>query len=113
MRMEYPKTERSQFIGPCEQAIIDNRAALLSGRPISIHFSPRGREDSVRVTIDASDPIAFETDWSYEADPSHFPRRIRAAAYALFKQCCFGDFEISHRIFHGAGTIRIVCHRVS
>ena len=58
-------------------------------------FSPKGYPGKVRVTIAATDSEAFDTYWE-KPDPSRFPRRIRAATYALLSTRYFSTFEIQH-----------------
>jgi hypothetical protein len=106
MRIEYPKRpNRSRFIEPCEKAINDNREALLAGSPVDVKLSPKGYSGRVEVSILETDAVAFEADWDY-MDQSWFPRRIGAAAYALFKTGCFGKYEISHNRKTGVLAIR-------
>ena len=101
--MEYPKyPDRSQFILPIEEAITESREALLAGEePIVVRFSSQGYSGNVRVTISEGDDINFEADFHGE----RFPRRIRAAAFALFRTGCFGTFIVSHDPSSGAVTI--------
>ena len=48
------------------------------------------------VTVEEGNPETFWTDWDYP-DPSWFSRRIRVAAWALFRLGCFGVYDISHQ----------------
>ncbi|MCK4827043.1 N-glycosylase/DNA lyase, partial [bacterium] len=57
----------------------------------------------MRATIEKTDHVSFQTDW-VSSDPSRFPVRIKAAAYALFRKGCFGDYLIAH--YSGTITIR-------
>lgn len=105
MRIRYPTyPEKSRFIVPCEEAICQSRNALREGIPITVQFSAKGRDGRIRVEISESDDSTFGTDWDYR-DESQFPRRIRAAAYALFSTGCFGSFEITHDRNTGRLTI--------
>lgn len=105
MRISYPE-RRSEFLLPIENAIRGNRDALFAGTPIMVKLPPGGYSGNIRVTIEEINPHSFWTDWEYE-DPSRFPRRIRVAAWALFRQGCFGEFEISHNK-SGFLTIRYI-----
>lgn len=102
MKIYYPS--RSKFLGDCEEVIAKNRDALLQRIPISISFSSGGYNGEIRVTIEKKDHISFQADW-VNSDPSRFPVRIKAAAFALFRKGCFGDYLISHY----SGTIAIRC----
>ena len=93
MKIYYPS--RSKFLGDCEEVIAKNRDALLQRIPISISFSSGGYNGEIRVTIEKKDHISFQADW-VNSDPSRFPVRIKAAAFALFRKGCFGDYLISH-----------------
>jgi DNA-(apurinic or apyrimidinic site) lyase len=101
MRIDYPT--RSKFISSCEEFINRNKATLLQGSPISIHLPKGGYEANITVTIERTNPFSFQTDWT-NLDPSRFPVRIKAAAYALFTKGCYGIFSISH--FSGIITIQ-------
>ncbi len=101
MRIDYPS--RSKFLGDCEEAIANNRDALLQRIPISITFSSGGYNGEIRVTIEKKDHISFQTDW-VSSYPSRFPARIKATAFALFRKGCFGDYLIAH--YSGTITIR-------
>ena len=107
MKIDYPKfPEKSKFIKPCERAIGENRDALLVGGCVEIQFSPKGYDGHMEVDILETDTRTFEVDWD-KPDPSRFPRRIRAAAYALFRTGCFGRFVISHYRRTGILTIQL------
>jgi len=101
MKINYPS--RSKFLEDCVEAITKNKNALFQGIPISITFSSGGYNGEIKITIEKTDSISFQTDW-VSSDPSRFPARIRAVASALFRQNCFGDYLISH--YSGTITIR-------
>ncbi|RLI69998.1 hypothetical protein DRO97_11300 [Archaeoglobales archaeon] len=103
MRIYYPK--RSNFLKDCERIIRQNKDELLSGIPVTIRLSPQGYNGKIRVSIEEANFTTFWADWEY-SDPTRFPARIRAAAYALFRQGCFGEFIISHKT--GILTIQYV-----
>jgi len=102
MRIKYPS--RSKFVVPCEKAIKEKRQALLAGDSVNVRLSPRGYSGKIEVIILKTDAAAFEADWS--SDPTRFPQRIKAAAWALFRTECFGIYEISHDRNTGALRIR-------
>lgn len=93
MRIYYPT--RSRFLRDCENSIHQNKDAVMAGVSISIKFSPKGYNGKIRVNIEKTNPKSFQTSWK-GSDPTRFPVRIKVAAYALFRQNCFGDFVISH-----------------
>ena len=92
MRIAYPV--RSKFLKPCEDAIRKNKKSLLAGSPILIRLSPQGYNGKFHVNIDKNSN-SFEVDWK-NPDPTRFPVRVRAAAYALCKMGFYGSFIISH-----------------
>jgi len=92
MRIAYPV--RSKFLKPCEDAIRKNKKSLLAGSPILIRLSPQGYNGKFHVDIDKNSN-SFEVDWK-NPDPTRFPVRVRAAAYALYKMGFYGSFIISH-----------------
>lgn len=93
MRIPYP--QRSSFLEACEEAIHQDKAALLAGSTVSIELSPQGFDGQIRVVIEETNHDSFLADWEQD-NPTWFPARIRAAAYALCRQECFGAFEIAH-----------------
>ena len=101
MRIYYPT--RSRFLNGCENAIRQNKKTLLTGTPISVMFSPQGYNGKIRVKIEKTNPTTFWADWE-SSDPTRFPVRIKAVAYALFRMGVYGDFVISHKT--GILTIR-------
>jgi len=101
MLISYPT--RSVFLVPLESAIETQRAALVSGAPITVRLSPQGYEASVKVLTALSNTDAFWADCEY-SDPTRFPARIRAATLALYRQGCFGSYLITHKM--GLLTIR-------
>ncbi len=103
MRIDYPT--RSSFLKDCEEAISKNKNTLFQGGPISITFSAKGYNEKLKITIEKIDSVSFQTNW-VSSDPSRFPARIRAAASALFRQGCFGEYLISH--YSGTITIRFI-----
>ncbi len=100
MRIKYP--HRSDFLKPCEDAIRTIRDALLAGAPIVVHLSRKGYPAKINVTIRKTDWVTFEAQWQ-STDPSRFPQRVKAAAWALHRRMCSGDFLIKHR----AGVLTI------
>ena len=100
MRIYYPT--RSNFLKNCEESIRQNKESLLSGIPLTILFSPKGYNGKIKVSIEKKYPKSSMTDWD-GSDDTRFPVRIKAAAYALFKEGCFGNFKITHE----TGTLTI------
>jgi len=101
MRIEYPT--KSSFLEQCEKVIYQKMDELFDGTPIVARFSPKGYPGTVRVKIEKKNRKSFWTDWEYP-DPTRFPQRIKAGAWALFRQKCFGEFLISH--YRGTLTFR-------
>ena len=101
-RLKYPV--RSMFIGPCMEAIIQNKDGFLAGNTITVHLSPEGYNRKVIATIEPNDPYRLWVDWDGPAD--RCGARIRAAAKALFELKLFGEFEIIHET--GILTMRAV-----
>ena len=93
--MEIPYPTRSKFLDNCLSEISTNKLALLAGDKISITLTPGGYNGKFEASVVKSKPKGFDTDWDYP-DPTRFPKRIRTAAFALYKCKCFGQFEISH-----------------
>jgi DNA-(apurinic or apyrimidinic site) lyase len=102
MKIDYPT--RSKFINKCEQLIQENKSLLMEGSVISTQFSPKGYDGIVQVKIENDNSTGFDSNWE-GTDQTRFPVRIRAAAYALFKQQCFGIFQITHK--KGSLTIQL------
>jgi hypothetical protein len=103
--VDIPYPTRSQFLDACEAAIRDHRGELQAGEVVHVDLHEGGYHGRVIVTIHATDRTVFGTDWE-RPDPTRFPARIRAAAAALLKCRCEGQFEISHS--DGCLTIRAV-----
>lgn len=101
MKIYYPK--RSKFLKPCEEAIRQNKKSLFAGTPIFVEFSPQGYDGEIQVNIEKTNSTSFWTNWE-GTNPTRFPVRIKAAAYALFKMGIYGDFIITHET--GILTIR-------
>ncbi|MBN1316133.1 MAG: hypothetical protein JXA42_11710 [Anaerolineales bacterium] len=96
MKISYPTfPERSMFIKPIENEIRNKRDILFNGQPVVIKFSAEGYNGKIKVRISEANAETFDTDWENK-DESRFPRRIRAAAYALFNTGCLGEFFITH-----------------
>jgi len=93
--MEIPCSTWSNFLEEIEDALLENRDTLLLGTPLTIRFSPKGYNGRIRVNIDRANSATFWADWE-SPDPTRFPARIKAAASALFRQGCFGEYLISH-----------------
>jgi hypothetical protein len=94
MRIDYPKA--SEFLDACEEAIRSRRDALLAGTPVEIKFKKAGGYNGkIRVKIEANNAKDFWTDRKF-SDPTRFPVRIKAAAWALFREKCLGEFVIEH-----------------
>lgn len=102
MRISYPV--RSCFIKPCAKAIRQNREALDCGSRIVVRLPRQGYNGKVLAEIEKADDGGFLVDWK-GSDSSRFPARIKAAAYALYSEQCFGIFEISHHTDTGCLTI--------
>ncbi len=94
MEIRYPTYSR--FLRGCEEAIRRGKMSLLKGDPIKVEFSPQGYNARIRVRIDQTKSETFWADWE-SADPTRFPVRIKAAAYALFRLGCYGTFLIKHK----------------
>jgi hypothetical protein len=82
MKINYPS--RSSFLSDCEEAIANNRDALLQRIPISITFSSGGYDGEIRVTIEKKDHISFQTDW-VSSDPSRFQNPFHILSKISFK----------------------------
>jgi predicted HNH restriction endonuclease len=93
--MEIPYPTRSKFLETCLAAISSSRLALLAGEKISTTLAPGGNDGEFKVSIIKSKPGGFVTDWDYSGS-KRFPTKIRTAAWALYKNKCFGQFDISH-----------------
>jgi len=100
MRLSYNK--RSSFLEDIEDEIIRNRDALFIGTPLFVEMSPQGYNGRIQVKIEQGNHSTFWTDWQ-GSDPTRFPARIKAAASALCRLGCFGEFLISHE----SGTLTI------
>ncbi|MGV8150091.1 MAG: hypothetical protein ACLKAN_13925, partial [Alkaliphilus sp.] len=107
MRIYYPA--QSSFLKGCEDAIRQNKELLAAGTSICANFSPQGYNDEIRVNIEKTNSVSFWAEWE-NPDPTRFPARIKAAAYALFRQGCLGEFMISHDI--GTLTIQYLDHSI-
>ena len=94
MKLKYPT--RSRFLAPCEDAIRSNMNELLIGEPISVYLSTQRYNREVQITISQDDQQHFQSDW-VGTDPTRFSARIRAAAWALFNQGCYGTFRAIHQ----------------
>jgi hypothetical protein len=98
MWINYPI--RSRFLQPCEAAIVRHRDALFQGDTITVRLSPQGYNRRVLARIIPDNPQFFWSDpksaYPRCTDPSRFGVRLRAAALALYKQRCFGTYEIAH-----------------
>jgi len=101
MKIYYPN--RSKFLKPCEEAIRQNKKSLFAGTPISVEFSPQGYDGEIQVKIEKTNQASFLANWDGN-DPTRFPVRIKAAAYALFQMGIYGDFIITHKT--GSLTIK-------
>jgi len=100
--------KRSSFLEPCEAAIVRHRDVLFQGDTITVHLSPKGYNRRARASIIPDNPQFFWVDLESARprfkDPSRFGARLRAAALALYRQRCFGTYEIAHET--GVLTIR-------
>lgn len=94
--MEIPYPTRSKFLDTCLDAISSGKLALFAGEKVSITPAPGGHDGKFKVSVVKSKPGGFDTKGDYP-DPKHFPTRISTAALALYKNKCFGLFEISHQ----------------
>ena len=100
MRILYPT--RSKLLSNCEQLINQQKDILLQGFPVHIQLSSQGYNAKIKVRIDQSKHKSFDTDWESD-DPTRFPVRIKAAAFALYQQGVCGSFLITH----SSGTLTI------
>jgi len=91
----------SEFLPTCEQAINESRTVLLAGESISIKFDTekRGYKAKITVEIREGDENSFGTNWN-KSDPTRFPRRVVAAAAALHKSQCYGQYLVMHQNGH-------------
>jgi hypothetical protein len=103
MWIDYPT--RSSFLKPCTTVIERHAQALRNGETITVHLSRQGYNGQVFLTVTKENPGAFWTEEKYK-DPTRFPARIRAAAWALYREGKFGTFEVGHDT--GTLTIRRV-----
>lgn len=92
MRVEYPA--RSKFLEPILDALQADREALESGRAVRIDLEEGGYGGEVDVVIDKNNSGGFEADW--KGEPSRFPQRLKAAAWALFREGLEGAFRLAH-----------------
>jgi hypothetical protein len=104
MDIEYNKAH-SSFVGPCEDAIREERASLDAGQSIRVIFDKSGGYDeAVVVAIRDGDHSFFGSNWEGR-DPTRFPARVKAAATALLNCGCYGRYLIEHQ--DGALAIRL------
>ena len=89
--LRYPS--RSSFFAPCQRAIDTSRRDLLEGKIIKIRLSPQGYNRRAIATIEHDSPNYFWID----KKSTRFSARIRAAAYVLYENELYGEFEISHK----------------
>jgi len=86
---------RSKFLDACRIAILQSRVKPEPAQPVIVKLNEGGFGGKILVTICADDQKFFGSNWDGN-DPTWFPARIRAAAWAL-KLCDYsGSFEISH-----------------
>lgn len=100
--LRYPS--RSHFLPECARVVMERRDELLAGKVITVRLSPQGYNRQTVALIERDSPRSFWID--KKSDPTRFSARIRAAAYALFRQGYFGCFEIIHDT--GMLTIRAI-----
>lgn len=81
-----------------KKEIQNHRTALMSGITITVELPPGGRPHQACATIDRNDPNHYWIDKAFKGDKgyTHFCTRINAAALALFREQCFGEFDIKH-----------------
>lgn len=103
MLIRFPK--RSGFLKALRLGIKLGRSALDSGQPIEIQLEPGGYHGRWIAVIRPEDDEEFEVSGSMR-DPTRFPQRIRAAAWALHREGASGRFEIMHDRESGIVTIR-------
>ena len=103
MQISYPK--RSKFLYKIEESLQNNKDRVLSGKTVTIDFSKQGYNGIIKVNIIENNSKTFDTNW-YSNDPTRFPVRIKAAAFALYRQGFYGNFTISHN----TGTLTIHSH---
>ena len=92
MKIDFPA--HSKFLNEYEMAINENKCLLFAGWDVKIMISPQKDDIKIRVNIDESNKTNFWVDWE-SAEPNRFPVPISDAAWALFRQGCYGDFQIS------------------
>ena len=95
--------KKPEFFYDSKKEIHDHLAALMSGITITVDLPQGGRNHHACATIAPSEPEYYWIDKAYK-DPTQFCTRINAAALALFREGCFGEFEIKHD--DGVLTIR-------
>jgi hypothetical protein len=102
VKFNYPN--RSRFIEQLREGIKRQKPRLEDGRAIEITLGPRGYDGKGVVTIRVDDAKQFEVQPTTK-HPDRFSQRIRAAAWALRQEECFGRFLIEHD--RGAGVVTI------
>jgi len=93
--MEIAFVTRSQFLEACENAIREGRAELDADQTVRVELAKGGYVGRVVVTIRPEIAKQFMSDWD-QPDETRFPARIKAAATALQRCGCIGDFEVVH-----------------
>ena len=93
--MEIAFVARSRFLEACENAIRIGLAELNANQTIRVALAEGGYVGRVVVTISPENTTHFLADWR-QADETRFPARIKAAATALHRKGCIGEFEIAH-----------------
>ena len=93
--MEIAFAIRSRFLEACENAIRKGRAELDANQAVRVELAEGGYVGRVVVTIRPENAAHFMSDWE-QGDETRFPARIKAAATALLRCGCIGDFEVVH-----------------
>jgi hypothetical protein len=94
MRVKYP--DQSEYVIPIENFIYNNRRALLNKEPITIELKAGGYDDQILVRVREEDELGFFSSKDFRYG-TRFPQRIKAAAWALHRQRCYGRFLITHK----------------
>ena len=84
----------SKLLTEYEIAINENKNLLFAGWDVKIKISPQKDNVKIRVNIDEANNTNFWVDWE-SAEPVRFPIPIRDAVWVLFRQGCYGDYQIS------------------
>lgn len=103
MTIRFPA--KSEFLDLLRGGIKHGWAELEQGKPIEIQLKPGGYRGKWDVIVRADNHEEFEAVGSMN-DPSRFPQRIKAAAWALHQEGVFGRSVIEHDRESGIVTIK-------